>query len=760
MSFTSLISATKLRSLADRGYERGLAYFEGGQVLSCEVVGEGIEGIVAGTTHYRVRVFAHGRQLAWECTCPVADAMCKHAVALCLFFLSDSQIADLDGVPQDAPRKRGKAAQAFATTAELTAWAKEHDVEHELITSALVVMPEVAEVYRNPTGLHYMLARLTLRDIGSVEAAGRYLGVRQVQQPASEAARAYLARAAADVERGVEEEESWSSDVPAGLSSEQAPIATLWQRLVSIRSELRRRAAPRSRSARADGDLRFDPNGLALVWTERAIAGGHVPGLGVIHAQLGVHPTLDLRCSCSGPGRHDNGWRGAMRARASSDELRAMEAHDALAGSASSSSSSNAGRASCTHLIALVDATFELLADSVRRDKALQYAEELTRPGWQRAIAAMSALDEKADAPTTDVEVWWEVDNGYGGPTVMPIVKKRLKKGGWSAGTRVTAQKLLADHGTSLTESDAKIAEHIASFVPVHRSSTYPARAFMALVGHPRVRLADDEQAVSVRRFQLGFAALPAGEMIRVEPAVDGARFSPRLLAPLLETYVHGEPLLVIEPEHERVLLIDASDDARALWATFAKHGDVFPPESHDALLTQLGKLERRLPMNVPHQLKGARLVEKMAVVMRVRITPEDTLELEAFIRPAPGSAVYPPNVGPRDVMIAVGGQRGYVRRTLDTELPRVREMLARLRLDDLGAIEGPPLIFSIADADAALDLVAILQNPPDGIEAEWVDRKTTVMGTAGPRALRLNIDRKHDWFGIEGQLVVDGARL
>jgi superfamily II DNA or RNA helicase len=757
VSFASLISATKLRTLADRGYERGLAYFEGGQVLSCEVVGDGIEGMVAGTTSYRVRVFAPGRKLAWECTCPVSDAMCKHAVALCLFFLSDSQIAELDGVPQDEPaRKPGKTAQPFATTAELTAWAKEHEVEHELITSALVVMPEVAEVYRNPTGLHYMLARLTLRDIGSVEAAGRYLGVRQVQQPAAEAARAYLARAAADVQRGIAEEEAQSTDVPKGLSTEQAPIATLWQRLVGIRAELRRRASPRSKAARAEGELRFDPNGLALVWTERAIAGGHVPGLGVFHAHLALHPMLDLRCSCSGPPRHDNGWRGAMRSHASAEELRAMDAHDAL--HASTAPVSAIGRAGCTHLIALVDTTFELLADPARRDRAMQYAEELTRPGWQRAIAAMTALDEKADAPTADIEVWWEVDNGYGGATLMPVVKKRLKKGGWSAGTRVTPQRMLADHGAALTESDAKIAEHVASFVPVHRSSTYPARAFMALVGHPRVRLAEGEQLVSVRRFPLGFSALPSGEMIRVEPAVDGARFSPRLLAPLLEMHAHGEPLLVIEPEHERVMLIDASDSARALWATFAKHGDVFPPESHDALLTQLGKLERRLPMSVPHQLKGARLVEKITVVMRVRITPEDTLELEAFIRPAPGSAIFPPNVGPRDVMIAADGQRGYVRRTLDTELPRVREMLARLPLD--AAEEGPPLIFSIADADAALELVAVLQNPPEGIEAEWVDRKTTVVGTAGPRALRLNIDRKHDWFGIEGQLVIDGARL
>jgi hypothetical protein len=111
-----------------------------------------------------------------------------------------------------------------------------------------------------------------------------------------------------------------------------------------------------------------------------------------------------------------------------------------------------------------------------------------------------------------------------------------------SAGQRVPAPKLLADHAAQMAEQDIKIAEHLAGFVAVHRASTYPSRAFAALVGHPRVRLADGEQHVAVKRFPLGFTALPVGEQIRVEPAVDGARFSPRLLVPLMQAFVQGEP--------------------------------------------------------------------------------------------------------------------------------------------------------------------------------------------------------------------------
>ncbi|MFN0247589.1 MAG: SWIM zinc finger domain-containing protein, partial [Kofleriaceae bacterium] len=101
MALDSLLTTTRLKSLADYGYERGVAYFQSGNVLACESIGDGIEGIVAGTEAlpYKVRVFAHGRQLSWQCTCPVEGEMCKHAVALALHYLA--------GVPSPVAHTRG-----------------------------------------------------------------------------------------------------------------------------------------------------------------------------------------------------------------------------------------------------------------------------------------------------------------------------------------------------------------------------------------------------------------------------------------------------------------------------------------------------------------------------------------------------------------------------------------------------------------------------------------------------------------------------
>src|SRR6185312_4390747 len=137
-----------------------------------------------------------------------------------------------------------------------------------------------------------------------------------------------------------------------------------------------------------------------------------------------------------------------------------------------------------------------------------------------------------------------------------------------------------------------------------------------------------------------------AGEHVRLEPSVDGARFSPRLLAPLLAAFAPGEPLPVLEAEHGRMLLIDVADDARRVWAILGKHGDTFPPEAHAQLFERLAHIEGKLPVAVPAALLGERLAEPATVVLRLRLDGDATLELEPFVRPADGAPIYPPGVG------------------------------------------------------------------------------------------------------------------
>jgi superfamily II DNA or RNA helicase len=230
------------------------------------------------------------------------------------------------------------------------------------------------------------------------------------------------------------------------------------------------------------------------------------------------------------------------------------------------------------------------------------------------------------------------------------------------------------------------------------------------------------------------------------------------LLAPLLQAFAPGEPLAVLEPEAGRLLLIDVADQARRIWAILAKHGDTFPPEAHAQLFERLAHVESKLPVAVPAVLLGERLSEPAIVVLRLRLLPDTSLELEPFVRPSDGAPLYPPGVGPRDVMLARDGKRCYVRRDFDREQALVIAALARLPLDS--AEQGPPGCYRLGDPEAALAVVAAVQSPPPGVVAEWIDGRARVVPSGGVEQLRVQIDHKRDWFGIVGELKVEHGRI
>ncbi len=455
MSLASLLTRTRLRALAGYGYDRGDRYWQQGRVLSCVQQGDGIAGVVAGKNDYTVRLFTHGSRLISQCSCPVGDdgAFCKHAVALALHYLEPPAAAATSG-------------PVFESRKELEAWCIEHQVSHELEVSAEVLIEPIRARLSHPhPGIAYVLRSCALRDIGSLEGARRFVGVRELQRPTAEAVRKRLERAAADVRDALAEEAR-----PRAAPQDEALVA-LWTRLGELRRRLRKGAAPRSRATRAAGTLDLERSTGALLWKEDLAVAFRRSAwtTSAIAARLAFTPEPSLSCTCAA--------------------------------------------SSCTHALALVDSALDLLADPAQATLAHTIAEELLRPPWQRALAELESHDHKP-AAATRIEVWWQIDRQFGATTLTPVVKRQLKKGGFSAGTRMSPEKLLDEHGAALGEQDTRIAEPLAGWTG-SRASTYPARAFAALVGHPRV--VDGEAGdtpVIVRRVALGFTASPAGDAI------------------------------------------------------------------------------------------------------------------------------------------------------------------------------------------------------------------------------------------------------
>ncbi|MGE0872984.1 MAG: SNF2-related protein [Kofleriaceae bacterium] len=697
MTLVSLLQPAQLRALAGLGYDRGVRYWEQGRVRSRTTLDRGVRGVVVGTSAYTVQLSVDRHGLVAQCSCPVGDSgtVCKHAVALALDYVDSARGAPIEdtGPP------------VFQTRAELERWVADHHVAHELERSADVLIPAVERAC--PAEDVRRIARLVVRQVASIEATRWFVTGRSLHRPVAAAAREWLEQAAHDVQRGIAEE-----SVPRVPPADPS-FAPLWTKLLALRAELRKHAPPRSRAARAGGRLEPDPEGGGVIWYEPPARPGRRSS-GAIETRLVIAPKPATTCTCPGP----------------------------------------AG--SCVHAIALIDGVLDLLVDQERAAQAAAIVEELARPPWQRALAALDPAKPIAAEPPA-VEVWWQIDFDGDLPALTPLIKKPLKRGGFGSGNRISPERLLDDHHASLGEVDLRIAEQLTAWLP-SSASTYPARAFAALVGHPRVVMQGDDRTCSVERAALGFNALAAGDHVRLEPAVGGARFSPRLLDPLLELHPPSEPLFVLEPERGRCLLVDAGRDARHVWSVLQRHGDAFPPESHQQLIERLAALEPRLPISLPDSLKGAQLAAQPVTVVRLRLTADGGVELDVFVRPAPGTPLYPPGAGPRDVLIVRDGKRGYVRRDLGGEHVFVRNALEALPLRN--ADEGPPLCFKISELDDALELVAAVQQAPPGLEVEWVDVKPVIVSASASSDLRVRIQARRDWFGIEGELVLDRGKL
>ncbi|ATB33758.1 DEAD/DEAH box helicase [Melittangium boletus] len=607
----------------------------------------------------------------------------------------------------------------FATRSELENWADDHHVRHALAASAALLLTDLPLNEARLRGLQYALSGLAVRDVGSREGAIRHAGVRGqgLETALAEAAWAFLRQEADSVQRALAEEAARRESHPDPV------LAPLWARLLEVRRMIRPHAAPRSRAWRATGAWDFDVTACAFKWKER----DRVVRSGPDYGTVGVSARLTF---------------------SSGGEDRVVEC------------SCMTRQRGCVHSLALVDTVLDLLEDGARVTEARRIAEEILRPAWARALKELELLETEAARPRVGVEVWWCIEHELGTLTVSPLVKKQTRRGTWSSGARMTAARLLEEHREFLSEVDLRIAEQLASWAPSSRAAgTYPSRAFLALVGHPRavLELRSDEP-IEVRRVRLGFTALSTTDHIRIEPSLEGERFNPKTLAALLRAFSPGEPLFTVEEQRSRCLLIDVNDEARRLWNVLDKHGDQFPPESHGQLLEQLSRLETRLPLVVPSALKGREFAPETTPVVRLRLLPDVSLELELLVRPGPGAPLYPPGVGPRDVLLARDGERGYVRRQLMHEEERARAAIAPLPLSS--AEEGPPFCFRLADTEEALRLVAALRTPPEGLDVEWLDEKPSIVSSVGAEALRVQIERKRDWFGVSGELKVETGRL
>jgi superfamily II DNA or RNA helicase len=449
-------------------------------------------------------------------------------------------------------------------------------------------------------------------------------------------------------------------------------------------------------------------------------------------------------------------------------------------------SCANQKAGSCDHALAALDGSLDVLRDPLHPVRK-RLAVELQTPSWTRFLRAFNtqlAARVRAE-PTESARLVFKIHDRGGAPIIdiQPMLQKQLKRGGWSVGQRITAREVLRRPELMREPRDAHVITVLTEGLEEASDHGYRApsrarivRVLLALAGHPRVFLAGQtDRPARVVRAALRLVIEPVKDALSLSLALGGRRFR---AAELRQAADRTEHVIVTDPATATVTLCTLDDRAQALLAALEAHPASFPPESHDDLLRQLQPLQESVELDLPDMLQGEPVAADRRVI--VRLSPPDAgsltecdTEVAIFMRPIAGGPLFHPGEGPAVLLHAVKGRRVSVHRALEEE-PRVAMQLVRslpfperesgspTSSDRANGPEENVWSWRLSNEEDLLDLLAAIRALGDEVVVEWPepDRKIMLANPLLRRTLKLRITDRRDWFGVDGEVTVDGEQV
>ena len=398
----------------------------------------------------------------------------------------------------------------------------------------------------------------------------------------------------------------------------------------------------------------------------------------------------------------------------------------------------------CPHALAALDEALYFLNDpGPIRDRL---GAMLATPAWSRFLGAFDEELARRAQPPADGEqrLAWRIAREADAVTLAPLIQKRLKGGGFSHGQRVRFDELGARRELLADPRDRRALEALtAGFDHAGRV----CRALEALVGHPLVLLEGRPARVARERLRVTLETGEGG--VRIAFHAGSADLPPEHLASTVG------PVVVLDHAEPAALIVEPDGRARALCAAFARQPARFPEESHDDLLRALGSLQESVDLALPEGLAGEPMEGDPRPVVRLAPRPDmGDVEVALRVRPAPGGPLMRPGEGAKEVLHAFEGRRLAARRDLAREAAEAGPL--RPAGEDAAAWD------FLLDEEAALDLLAALREMGDRVVVEWLepDKRLQLLGSAKAKELRVRVADRRDWFGVEGEVEVDGVAV
>jgi len=372
--------------------------------------------------------------------------------------------------------------------------------------------------------------------------------------------------------------------------------------------------------------------------------------------------------------------------------------------------------------------------------------ESVSVPQWRRLLEGLETTVAEADPDARRLVFRLTID-ARGLPVLDAAEQRRSTRGAWSKGTRVAHEAQLRDD-VSAQARLALIALHLVG----RPTGSAAGEALLALVGEPNVVDGASSAPLTVRKIEPHFALEDEAGGTRPALALEDLRLSVEAAALQLS---NSRCVVAVSAARGEVLVAPVSPTLAALVAAAVRVPSVVPAGEWTALLPTLERVASLVPVTLPPALESQ--VSPLPTALFLRITPSEratNVEVRARI-PGGGSATAGHGSALVSSLDAETGLPVLRRRDLEAEAAAAA-VLAR----EFGWPEGA--IHTVLEGDEALlALLEQLHDRPE-LEVEWPGRgpSTRFLGRVSGSSLRVQIHTAAQWFGVEGDLEIDGQTL
>ncbi len=416
-----------------------------------------------------------------------------------------------------------------------------------------------------------------------------------------------------------------------------------------------------------------------------------------------------------------------------------------------------------------VERTLDVIEGDAQPELKARLIDAVTKPAWERALGYIDELlvkEEHAERSKEDYRLWWHVgfdeDDAL---SITPLLQTKGKRGTFLKPKKVSFKSLAEDPDRLTLPSDEKVMSLLATpdlpFLPVSGSTLgLEEAALIALCGHPRVLYGPENVGpIRVQQTDVELSIVEEKEMLRIEPRVGALQFSlDELLDVLQDEEGEAQVSLQFDEAHNTLWLIEASQTTFNVMGVFAQLSGSIPKSAQAELIKRLPALQSKVSVALSGTVQHRRQEAQRKLLVRITPKAEARLSIELKIKPNKKSPTFFPGEGPKEVFAEDDkGDIVALKRDLKKETADAWRFLR-------SALAEPEEHFSawVWDAeqnDEVLAFLALLDKQKE-VLVEWPKDKIKISRPASASDLKLKVEDRHDWFGLSGDVEVDGSRV